>query len=184
MSIWEMIIIAVGLAMDAFSVSVCKGMAIKKPDYRDSLMCGLYFGGFQGLLPLAGYYLGHSFLTFIEKFGYWAAFLVLLWIGGQMIWESLSGKQETQDDRMDWKTLVFLGVATSIDALSVGVSFSFTDVNIILCCVIITAVTFAFCFVGVKVGDRAGEMLGLKAKTIGGLILVLIGFKILVEHIA
>ena len=183
MKFWEILLLAVGVAMDAFSVSICKGLAIKKPRLEHCLSCGLYFGIFQGLMPLIGYYFGRNFLTVIEKIDHWIAFFLLLYIGGGMIVEVIRNQQENEDDKMDVKTMLTLAVATSIDALSVGVSFAFLDINIVSCCLWITIITFAFSFAGVILGHVIGSRLDRYAKLAGGFILIFIGTKILIEHL-
>ena len=183
MSFWEIVLLAVGLAMDAFSVSICKGLAISKPKLSHCLSCGLYFGIFQGVMPLIGYYVGRNFVSIIESVDHWIAFFLLLYIGGGMILEVIRNQQENEDDKMDVKTMLTLAVATSIDALSVGVSFAFLQVNIVECSLWITVITFAFSFVGVLIGHVLGGKLDRYAKLFGGVILIFIGTRILLEHL-
>ena len=181
MSALDILLISIGMAMDSFAVSVCKGLSIKKAVIPEGVKCGIYFGGFQALMPVIGYYLGKLFEELIVKIDHWIAFGLLLFIGLSMIKESR--ESEKVDDKMDVRTMLILAVATSIDALSVGVTLAFIDVNIWVVVSSIGIVTFLFSLVGVLIGRRVGSMLGNRAKVIGGLILIYLGVKILLEHL-
>ena len=181
MNVLDILLISIGMAMDSFAVSVCKGLSIKKAGIPEGVKCGIYFGGFQALMPVIGYYLGRLFADLIVKIDHWIAFSLLLFIGLSMIKESR--ETEKVDDKMDVKTMLILAVATSIDALSIGVTLAFIDVNIWVVVTSIGVVTFVFSLVGVLIGRRVGSMLGNRAKIIGGLILIYLGTKILLEHL-
>lgn len=181
MNALDILLISIGMAMDSFAVSVCKGLSIKKAGIPEGVKCGIYFGGFQALMPVIGYYLGRLFADLIVKIDHWIAFSLLLFIGLSMIKESR--ETEKVDDKMDVKTMLILAVATSIDALSIGVTLAFINVNIWVVVTSIGVVTFFFSLVGVLIGRRVGSMLGNKAKIIGGLILIYLGTKILLEHL-
>ena len=152
----ELLLIAVGLSMDAFAVSVCKGLSVKELRPRHALLVGLYFGGFQALMPLLGWLLGYRFETLIQRWDHWIAFVLLALIGGNMVREAF-GKDEEPNSRMDIKTMLLLAIATSIDALAVGVSFAFLEVNIIIAAGIIGIVAFLFSFGGIKIGSVFGS---------------------------
>ena len=181
MSALDILLISIGMAMDSFAVSVCKGLSIKKAGIPEGVKCGIYFGGFQALMPVIGYYLGRLFAELIVKIDHWIAFGLLLFIGLSMIKESR--ETEKVDDKMDVRTMLILAVATSIDALSIGVTLAFVDVNIWVVVSSIGIVTFLFSLVGVLIGRRVGSMLGNRAKVIGGVILIYLGTKILLEHL-
>ena len=181
MNALDILLISIGMAMDSFAVSVCKGLSIKKAGIPEGVKCGIYFGGFQALMPVIGYYLGKLFEELIVKIDHWIAFGLLLFIGLSMIKESR--ESEKVDDKMDVRTMLILAVATSIDALSVGVTLAFVDVNIWVVVSSIGIVTFLFSLVGVLIGRRVGSMLGNRAKIIGGVILIYLGVKILLEHL-
>ncbi|MBQ6478960.1 MAG: manganese efflux pump [Erysipelotrichaceae bacterium] len=181
MNALDILLISVGMAMDSFAVSVCKGLSVKKAGIPEGMKCGFYFGGFQALMPVIGYYLGRLFADLIVRIDHWIAFFLLLFIGLQMIRESR--ETETVDDKMDVRTMLLLAVATSIDALSIGVTLAFIKVNIWIVVTSIGVVTFLFSLTGVLIGRKAGSMLGNKAKVIGGLILIYLGTKILLEHL-
>ena len=183
MSFLEIFLIGIGLSMDAFSVSICKGLTTRRFSWRMALICGLWFGGFQALMPLVGYFLGVSFQSLIESVDHWVAFGLLVLIGGNMIREALFGKDEGQDSgALDFKTMLLLAIATSIDALAVGVSFACLQVNIWWSILIIGLTTFAFGVAGVRIGNVFGSRYEKKASIAGGIILILIGVKILLEH--
>lgn len=182
MELIEIVFIGVGLAMDAFAVSVCKGLSMKKIILKNALIIGLYFGIFQALMPVIGYFLGGTFSSFVQKADHWIAFILLALIGGNMIRESLSKDKEEGNDSIDFKTMIVLAVATSIDALAVGVTFAFFEVNLILAITVIGVITFVLSFAGVYIGNRFGDKLEDKAELAGGVILILIGLKILLEH--
>lgn len=184
MGLVEIILIAVSLAMDAFAVSICKGLSMKKMDWKKAIIIGLYFGLFQGGMPLIGYLLGVGFEESIKFIDHWIAFVLLAFIGGNMIKEALSKNDEDEvDDKVDFKTMVVLAIATSIDALAVGVTFAFLNVNIILAVSLIAMITFIISCIGVKLGNVFGDKYEKKAEFAGGVVLVLIGLKILLEHL-
>lgn len=182
MSIWDLFILAVGLSMDAFAVSVCKGLSLGKIKPKHMCIAGAWFGGFQALMPLIGYFLGNFFAEMIEKYDHWVAFVLLAIIGGNMIKESF-GKDEKVDSSMDVKSMLLLAIATSIDALAVGVTFAFLQVQIVPAVSFIGVITFIFSAVGVKIGSLFGTKYKSKAELFGGIVLVLIGIKILLEGI-
>lgn len=182
MSILELFILAVGLSMDAFAVSVCKGLSLGKIKPKHMCIAGAWFGGFQALMPLIGYFLGSFFADMIEKYDHWVAFVLLAIIGGNMIKESFD-KDEKVDSSMDVKSMLLLAIATSIDALAVGVTFAFLQVQIVPAVSFIGLITFIFSAVGVKIGSLFGTKYKSKAELFGGIVLVLIGIKILLEGI-
>lgn len=182
MGITELLILAVGLSMDAFAVAVCKGLSMCKMSYKKAAITGLFFGGFQALMPLIGYLLGTSFKDYIVSFDHWIAFVLLVIIGINMIRES---KEECEilEDTIDIKNMLMLSLATSIDALAIGVTFAFLEVKIIPAISMIGITTFIISFFGVKIGNVFGEKYKSKAEIAGGIILILIGLKILLEHL-
>lgn len=182
MSILDLFILAVGLSMDAFAVSVCKGLSLGKIKLKHMCIAGAWFGGFQALMPLIGYFLGSFFAEMIEKYDHWVAFVLLAIIGGNMIKESFD-KDEKVDSSMDVKSMLLLAIATSIDALAVGVTFAFLQVQIVPAVSFIGVITFIFSAVGVKIGSLFGTKYKSKAELFGGIVLVLIGIKILLEGI-
>lgn len=182
MSILELFILAVGLSMDAFAVSVCKGLSLGKIKPKHMCIAGAWFGGFQALMPLIGYFLGSFFAEMIEKYDHWVAFVLLAIIGGNMIKEFFD-KDEKVDSSMDVKSMLLLAIATSIDALAVGVTFAFLQVQIVPAVSFIGVITFIFSAVGVKIGSLFGTKYKSKAELFGGIVLVLIGIKILLEGI-
>lgn len=183
MGILEIIVIGIGLAMDAFAVSVCKGLSMKKMNWKNAVIIALYFGIFQALMPIAGYYLGTAFSSFVESIDHWIAFILLSFIGGNMIKESTDDEVEKRNDRVDVKTMLLLAIATSIDALALGVTFAFFEVNLLEAISIIGIITFALSLIGVKVGNKFGDKFQNKAELAGGIILIIIGLKILLEHL-
>lgn len=183
MSIFELFLLAVGLSMDAFAVSVCKGLAVKKLHIKHALTAGLYFGGFQALMPIIGYFAGSLFSDAIKKYDHWIAFILLALIGGNMIKESLSKDDENVNDSFNFTTMLMLAVATSIDALAVGVSFAFLQVNIIYAASFIGGITFLLSAIGIKIGNIFGMRYKSKAEFAGGLILIVIGLKVLLQHL-
>lgn len=182
MGLLELFVLAVGLSMDAFAVSICKGLSLGKIKAKYMCIAGAWFGGFQALMPLIGYFLGSFFAEAITKYDHWIAFVLLILIGGNMIKEAF-GKEEELNNAMDVKTMLLLAVATSIDALAVGVTFAFLQVQIVPAIIFIGAVTFAFSAVGIKIGSIFGTKYKSKAEFIGGVILILIGLKILLEGV-
>ena len=185
MSIVELFITGVVLALDAFAVAVCKGLNMRKIDYRQTFLIALFFGGFQALMPLIGWFLGSSFDRYIESFDHWVAFALLAVIGGKMVWEVLfekDGEEEKKDNSFSILELLMLAIATSIDALAVGIAFAFTEgTDIVLSVIIIGCVTFVLSAVGVAVGNRFGSKYEKKAELVGGVVLILLGVKILLE---
>lgn len=182
MNILELFILAVGLSMDAFAVSICKGLSLGKIQKKHMAIAGAWFGGFQALMPLIGYFAGRFFAEKLTQYDHWVAFILLLFIGGSMIKESLCEEEES-NDAMDIKTMFLLAVATSIDALAVGVTFAFLKVAILPAVVFIGVVTFVCSAVGIKIGSIFGTKYKSKAELCGGIILILIGLKILLEGI-
>lgn len=182
MGILELFILAVGLSMDAFAVSVCKGLSLGKIKIKHMCIAGAWFGGFQALMPLIGYFLGSFFVDFITKYAHWVAFFLLLLLGGSMIKEAL-GDVKSQDSSMDIKNMFLLAVATSIDALAVGVTFAFLKVAIIPAVSFIGVITFVCSAAGVKIGSIFGAKYSTKAQLCGGIILILIGVRILLNGV-
>lgn len=183
MGLIELFLIAVGLSMDAFAVSVCKGLAMPKCTFKKVAIVGLWFGGFQALMPAIGYILGAQFQEAIASIDHWIAFVLLALIGGNMIHEALDNDEEEADASLDVKTMFLLAVATSIDALTIGITFAFLKVNIIPAVCFIGIVTFIISFAGVKIGNVFGARYKNKAEIVGGVILILLGLKILLEHL-
>ena len=183
MSLTELFIIAVGLSMDAFAVAVCKGLAMPRMSWKGAGVVGLYFGGFQGAMPFIGYLLGTRFRDAITAYDHWIAFILLALIGGNMIKESLETEEECPDASLDVRSMTLLAVATSIDALAVGVTFAFLTVPILPAVSFIGVVTFTLSVVGVKVGNVFGCRYKSRAELAGGRIRVLRGLKILFEHL-
>lgn len=185
MGIFELLLLSIGLGMDAFAVSVCKGISMKKMDWKKACIVGLYFGGFQALMPVIGYFLGTSFQSIITNIDHWVAFVLLGIIGGKMIQEAFQKDKDEEEYSSDVsvKTMLILSVATSIDALAVGITFAFLNVNLLLAITFIGLITFVLSVVGTKIGNRFGDKYKGKAEFIGGIILILIGFKILFEHL-
>lgn len=186
MSIAEIFLIGVGLSMDAFAVAVCKGLNQKKFSIKNGFIIALFFGGFQALMPFLGWALGKQFEKYITSVDHWIAFVLLGFIGGKMIYEALTEKEETQESAvreiLDLKEILVLSVATSIDALAVGITFAFLTVNIASSVTLIGLTTFVISFAGFVIGNKFGAKYQNKAELLGGIILVLIGFKILLEH--
>ena len=188
MGIVELLLTAIGLSMDAFAVSVCKGLGMRKMRYDQALVIGLYFGVFQALMPLLGWLLGTSFSRYIQAFDHWIAFVLLAFIGGKMIAEAVRPEDENveidkMDPPLDLKEMLVLAVATSIDALAVGITFAFLNYPIGEAVTIIGLTTFCISIGGVYVGNFFGNRYKKKAEIAGGIILVLIGVKILLEHL-
>ena len=194
MGFLELFLLAIGLSMDAFAVSVCKGLAMQKVTFRNAAICGVWFGGFQALMPFIGYLLGSGFEKYINAVASWIAFVLLALIGGNMIREALSKDDEEEDTSaaLDVKTMFLMAVATSIDALAVGITFACVPVEIIaasplvntlVAVCLIGATTFVLSCAGVKAGSVFGSRYKSKAEFVGGTILILIGVKILLEHL-
>lgn len=183
----EFLLIGIGLSMDAFAVSICKGLAMRKVNKKQALVIGLFFGGFQALMPFIGWALGIQFQSYITNIDHWIAFVLLVFIGGKMIVEAVKPEEEeaveVMDPPLDIKEMFLLAIATSIDALAVGVTFAFLDYPIVEAISIIGVITFIISIGGVYVGNFFGSRYKNKAELAGGLILVLLGVKILLEHL-
>ena len=183
----ELLLLAVGLSMDAFAVSICKGLSMKKATLKAQAVCGVWFGGFQALMPLIGYFLGTLFAEAIEAFDHWVAFLLLAVIGVNMLKEAFSKEEEgSGEENADLapKTMLVMAIATSIDALAVGISLAMAgNVNIFLAVALIGVVTFLMSAMGVKIGNVFGSRYEKTAQAAGGIILILLGVKILLEHL-
>lgn len=182
MSIWELFVLAVGLSMDACAVSICKGLSVPKVKFRHMLICGLYFGGFQALMPAIGYLLGVNLQSLIASIDHWIAFVLLSIIGINMIRESRA-EEEKLDSSFGFRAMLPLAIATSIDALAVGVTFAFLQVNIVAAVLFIGVITFVLSALGVRLGSAVGAKWKNRAEFVGGLILILMGIKILIEHL-
>ena len=187
MSIVELFLIGVGLSMDAFAVAVCQGLCMPKLNLRQGGVSALYFGGFQALMPLIGWFLGSQFAGYLQSFDHWVAFVLLALIGGNMVREALSPEEEETscavNSKLDHKKLFMMAVATSIDALAIGVAFAFMDVLILPAVSLIGCTTFCLSLVGVVVGNFFGSRYKKRAELTGGIILILLGVKILLEHL-
>ena len=184
----ELFVIGVGLSMDAFAVAVCKGLGMKMVNWRHAFVIALMFGGFQGLMPLIGWALGSQLTSLIEPVDHWIALSLLVFIGGKMLWDAFRGDDGCEtcgcaEEKLDMRELLMMAVATSIDALAVGVTFAFLGVNVMAAVVVIGVTTFALSFVGVVAGNRFGARFEKPATVAGGVVLVLIGLKILLEHL-
>ena len=182
MGLLELFVIAVGLSMDACAVSICKGLSLGKIKLKHMVIAGLWFGGFQGLMPAIGYFVGSIFADKITAIDHWIAFVLLAFIGGSMIKESFE-KEEELDSCMDPKCMFILAVATSIDALAMGVTFAFLKVSIVWSVLFIGVVTFVLSAIGIKIGSIFGAKYKSKAELAGGIVLMLMGLKILLEHL-
>lgn len=183
MGIIEIALIGIGLAMDAFAVSICKGLSMKKLNWKKAIIIALYFGIFQALMPIFGYFLGTTFDHYIINLDHWVAFVLLGVIGINMFKEAIWGESESVNDSVDFKTMIVLAIATSIDALAVGITFTFLKTNMILATLVIGIITFIICILGVKIGNKFGSKHGAKAELFGGVILIILGTKILLEHL-
>lgn len=183
MELLEILLIAIGLAMDAFAVSICKGLSMKKMNWKKALIIGGYFGIFQALMPVIGYFLGSTFESLVTKIDHWIAFGLLVLIGANMLKEAFANDEGNYNDDVNFNTMIVLAIATSIDALAVGITFAFLQANIWLSAIIIGIVTFVISTVGVKIGNKFGDKYERKAETVGGLILIFMGIKILFEHL-
>ena len=196
MNFITLLFLAVGLSMDAFAVSICKGLSLKEANWKNASIVGLWFGGFQGLMPVIGFFLGVSFRDLIASFDHWIAFGLLVLIGANMIKEAVEDwKQRDRGDEvcgshkpagnpLGVKTMFTMAVATSIDALAVGLSFAMIDADIWISAAVIAVVTFLFSAAGVKMGSVFGHRYEAKAQLAGGVILILIGIKIIIEHLS
>lgn len=183
MDLLSIVLLAVGLSMDAFAVAICKGLAQKDPSLRSCIIVGVWFGVFQALMPVIGYYLGSAMYDLISDYDHWIAFILLAAIGFNMIREALSDEDEGIDDDVGVRTMLPLAVATSIDALAVGISLAMDEGSILEPAILIGVITFLISAVGMKVGGIVGNRFGKKAEAAGGAILILIGVKILLEHL-
>ena len=183
MGFWELAVLAVGLSMDAFAVSVCKGLSVRTLKAKHAVICGLYFGGFQLLMPLIGFALGVRFQSLITSIDHWIAFVLLGLIGANMVRESREHDDESVSDSFRFMTMLPLAVATSIDALAVGVTFAFLQVDIVPAVSFIGAITFVLSCIGVKIGHVFGTKYKSRAELFGGIVLILMGLKILLEHL-
>ncbi len=183
MDLLAVVLIGVGLAMDAFAVSVCKGMAMRHPTIRQTVVVGLWFGGFQALMPVIGFHLGGALYDHISAYDHWVAFVLLLLIGVNMVREGLSDDGGEADASLGFRTMLLLSIATSIDALAVGISLAMTEGEILLPAAIIGAVTFVLSACGIRLGSVFGDRMGSRAEILGGIILIAIGSKILLEHL-
>lgn len=189
MGLLELLLVGIGLSMDAFAVSICQGLCMPKLNWRHAAVIALFFGGFQALMPLAGWFLGSRFAGYIQNFDHWVAFVLLVIIGGNMLREAF-GPEDDEDEaacavdaKLDLKQLFLMAVATSIDALAVGVTFAFLEVKIVPAISIIGTTTFCLSLVGVAVGNFFGTRYKKRAEAAGGIILILLGIKILLEHL-
>lgn len=183
MEIIELILLSIGLGMDAFAVSVCKGISMKKMNWKKACIIGLYFGGFQAIMPVIGYFFGSSFESIITNIDHWIAFILLAIIGAKMIQEAFQKEEEEYNEDISVKTMLVLSIATSIDALAVGITFAFFKVNLLLAITLIGTITFILSVIGTKIGNKFGDKYKSKAELAGGIILIIIGLKILLEHI-
>ena len=183
MGIIEIVLIGLSLAMDAFAVSICKGLSMKKMNWKSAIIISLYFGIFQAFMPVVSYFLGSTFESYVTNIDHWIAFILLSLIGGNMIKESFDSEDKKKNDKIDFKTMIALAIATSIDALAIGITFAFFEVNLLLSISIIGIITFLLSIIGVKIGNKFGDKYQNKAEFVGGLILVLLGIKILLEHL-
>ena len=184
MGLLEIIIIAIGLSMDAFAVSITLGLAVKQPKIKEFLIPGIYFGGFQAIMPLIGFFAGTLFAGKIQSSDHWIAFVLLAIIGGKMIWESFSKEEKKVNETpFQFIKMLLLAVATSIDALAVGITFAFFEINIFLAIIITGVITFCISVAGVKIGNVCGVKFKSKAEFIGGAVLIILGLKILIEHL-
>ncbi len=179
----DLILLSVALAMDAFAVALCKGLAIRDLNLKKCLTVGLWFGAFQGGMPLIGFLLGVNFSEYIQAYDHWIAFVLLGLIGGNMIKEAFSNEEDKEDDSLNFKSMIVLSIATSIDALAVGVTFAFLQVNIVIAVLSIGIITFTLSAIGVKLGSIFGYKFKSKAEIFGGVVLIIIGTKILLEHL-
>lgn len=183
MSIIELIILAIGLSMDSFAVSICKGLSMKKYNLKNSLIIAFYFGLFHFMFPLIGYFLGTTFSTVVERTDHWIAFILLSIVGTKMILEAFEKEPSNINAKVDFKSMILLAIATSIDALAIGISFVFLEVNIWVSTGLIFVIVFTISLIGTLIGNKFGNKLGNKAEFLGGLILIIIGIKMLLEHL-
>ena len=182
MRIWEIILLGIGLSMDAFAVAICKGLGSEKFSAKNALIVGLWFGLFQALMPLIGYFLGGLVAEYIVAIDHWIAFVLLGFIGGKMIYEAIKG-EEKQDASVTFAVMLPLAIGTSIDAAAAGITLAFSTTNIFIAIAIIGVITFSLSALGVKIGNVFGSKLKSKAEIFGGAVLILLGIKILIEHL-
>lgn len=186
MQLFEIILVSIGLAMDAFAVSICKGLSMKKLNVKHGLVIALYFGVFQAIMPLVGWLLGSQFQVYIVSFDHWIAFILLAFLGAKTIVDTIRETDEEQGEKaesvLNHKELFLLAIATSIDALAVGITMAFLEVKLAMAVSVIGILTFGICIFGVFVGNMFGTTFKKKASIAGGVILILIGLKILLEH--
>ena len=187
MGLLELFLIAVGLSMDAFAVSVCKGLGMHRVNYAHALVIALFFGVFQGLMPVIGWLVGSAFAVYVTAVDHWIAFALLAFVGGKMLWDAFHDEGEEEDEtvthKLNLRELFMLAIATSIDALAVGISFSFLQIDIVAAALIIGCTTFVLSLVGVVVGNRFGARFEKPSQIAGGVVLIAIGLKILLEHL-
>ncbi|EAI3389204.1 TPA: manganese efflux pump [Campylobacter coli] len=184
MDLYSLILLSCALAMDAFAVSLCKGFSVKKLNLRHYVITGAYFGGFQALMPAIGYVIGITFASFIASIDHWIAFILLSLIGLKMIKESFENENcDTNSNQFGFKIMFALAVATSVDALAIGVSFAFLDVNLFLALFLIGSITFILCAIALEIGNKFGTRFKNKAEFLGGAVLIILGIKILIEHL-
>lgn len=183
MGLVELLLLSLSLGMDTFAVSICKGLSMKRLDMKKGIIMGLYFSFFHFFMLIIGYTLGTSFEKFITSIDHWIAFLLLLIIGFNMVREGLSNNKENFNDRVDFKTMFPLSLATSIDALVVGITFAFLNVNVCFAMLLIAVVVFIMAVIAVRIGNRFGRKYENKAQVFGGIILILLGVKVLLEHL-
>lgn len=184
MNIIQILFISIGLAMDAFAISICKGLCIKSLNKKKIIKVSLYFGIFQAIMPIIGYFIGDLFDEILMSIDHWIVFVLLVIIGANTILETLSNKNETLDDDITFSSMLLPSLATSIDALAVGFTFAFLKVNIWLSSIVIGIVAFVFTSIGVIIGNKVGNKYENKSKILGGLILIIIAIKILIEHLS
>lgn len=183
MTVFEIFLIGIGLSMDAFAVSICKGLSVGRVNFKHMVIAGLWFGGFQALMPLIGYLLGSTFEQYVTSIDHWIAFILLSIIGANMIKESFDKDSEKQNASFSFMSMLMVAVATSIDALAVGITFAFLQVNIWFAIAIIGCTTFVISAAGIKIGSVFGAKYKAKAEFFGGAVLICLGIKILVEHL-
>jgi len=183
MKAFELFILALGLSMDAFAVSICKGLTVKKANMAHSVVAGIYFGGFQAMMPFLGYMLGIRFQSMIVSIDHWIAFILLSLIGINMLKSAKNNEEEQMDSSFAFRAMIPLAVATSIDALAVGVTFAFLNVDIVPAVILIGITTFIMSMIGIKIGSIFGAKYKSKAEFLGGIVLIIMGIKILLEHL-
>lgn len=186
MHILEILLIAIGVSMDAFAVSICKGLACKEKPAKTAILCGVWFGIFQMIMPLIGYLIGSVFASYIESFDHWIAFVLLAFVGGKMLKDAIAKEVPDEDDDvhdLSFTKMLILAIATSIDALAIGVTFAMVDINMFIAIPTIGIFTFTLSAIGSLIGRKFGEKHRKKATIAGGIILILIGLKILIEHL-